>query len=318
MGLPLGKKRKYEIFQRDIQNKRWNRFLEKCVRDHHFSTFQELNYFEKMEFKNLIKKAWGIEVSMEEAAWAWRTIFKELERKKKLEEKRKKLAEKIEDDLKNRKFDASLIAFVRSHRGSWEKRGKKTKKDFKALLSRRYGFNVSNKYAAKVWNAIYDTIRGEKTGITRPLKKLGDIVIIEGIPLLNGKSILLKLYSNKLSIVDISEKTSYKIDIDNITNVKIKTEIQITERERNVLARAIAGGILFGEIGAIVGALSGIPKKQIVREYNFLIIDYFSKNGEKKSLTFLYISEKKEILEKFVEILTRRIKKSSPKNEIEL
>jgi len=94
-------------------------------------------------------------------------------------------------------------------------------------------------------------------------KNLDDILHIDGIPFLGGKDVLLSLYSDRLAISDKNKKNSYKIQIENIVDMKVKTETEISEQERHVLARAVAGGFLFGGVGAIVGAVSGVPGKQI-------------------------------------------------------
>lgn len=151
------------------------------------------------------------------------------------------------------------------------------------------------------------------------LKALGNIIHVDGIPFLSGKESLLKLHPNKLIVTDINEKNSYKIRIENISDVKVRTEVEISEQERNVLARAIAGGILFGEMGAIVGGISGVPKKQIKTLHNFLIIDYVSKGGNQKSLMFLYKSGPKQVLERFADAVIKEVRKHKPQDsEVEL
>jgi len=57
---------------------------------------------------------------------------------------------------------------------------------------------------------------------------------------------------------------------------------------------------LFGEGGAIVGAVNGVPGKQIKTIHNFLIVDYLSKNGEHKSMMFLYKNDNKKPLDKLI------------------
>ena len=164
---------------------------------------------------------------------------------------------------------------------------------------------------------IFDSLEeGEQKNVI--LKKLENCIHIDGIPFLSGKEVLLTLYLDRLTISDIDEKNLYKIKIDNIINLKVKTETEISEMERNVLARAIAGGILFGEIGAIIGAISGVSPRQVKKHHHFLIIDYLSKEGNKKSLIFFY-KHRKQILENFKKAIIKEIKKHRPEHkEIEL
>jgi len=157
------------------------------------------------------------------------------------------------------------------------------------------------------------------------LAEIDNIVHVDGIPLLGaGKRILMKLYIDKIIIdaVGEKEKYSYKIKINSINNIKIKTETEISERERHVLARAVAGGLLFGGVGAIVGAVSGVPGKQTKTDHNFLVLDYTDKEGNQKSLMFLCVSDLKQILERldiFLHILRKKVMENkSEGNEIEL
>jgi len=143
---------------------------------------------------------------------------------------------------------------------------------------------------------------------------------IDGIPFLGGKEVLLNLYSDKLIISDKNKKNSYKIQMENIVDMKIKTETEISEQERHVLARAVAGGLLFGGVGAIVGAVSGVPGKQIKTTHNFLIVDYLSRDGEQKSMMFLYKGANKKPLENLVNAVfeIKGKKQSEDGEEVEL
>ena len=108
--------------------------------------------------------------------------------------------------------------------------------------------------------------------------------------------------------------------MENIVDMKVKTETEISEQERHVLARAVAGGLLFGGVGAIVGAVSGVPGKQIKTTHNFLIVDYLSRDGEQKSMMFLYKGANKKPLENLVNAVFEIKGKKQPEDgeEVEL
>ncbi|MBE3122639.1 MAG: hypothetical protein IMZ58_10610 [Thermoplasmata archaeon] len=130
----------------------------------------------------------------------------------------------------------------------------------------------------------------EKAGIIREFEGLHHI---EGIPLLAGVSTKLMLYKDKLSVIDIRRNKTYNVFLKNILDVKVKNENEISEQERSVIKRAIAGGIIgevvlgAGGLGAIVGGMSGVPKKQIVNHNYFLSIEYLSKEGNKNNMLFV-------------------------------
>jgi hypothetical protein len=73
---------------------------------------------------------------------------------------------------------------------------------------------------------------------------------------------------------------------DQIKDVVYTSDIQTISKSKSPIGRAIAGGLLFGGTGAIVGAISGVGTKE-KKEYKFyLIINYTSKTGEDKFLQY--------------------------------
>ncbi len=161
------------------------------------------------------------------------------------------------------------------------------------------------------------------------LHVIPNLIHVDGIPFLSGKKVILKLHPNKLGIINIDGNKSYKIKLKNINDIKIKTEKEITEQERHTLMRALAGGILFGGTGAIVGAISGVPNKQITVTHKILLIDYTSKEEEEQSLMFIVDPKLKQTIEgvnfipnlvKFREEVIKLIGKNDSENgeEVEL
>lgn len=71
-----------------------------------------------------------------------------------------------------------------------------------------------------------------------------------------------------------------------IQDVVYTSDIQTISKSKSPIGRAIAGGLLFGGTGAVVGAISGSGSKE-KKEYHFyLIINYTSKDGEDKFLQY--------------------------------
>ena len=195
--------------------------------------------------------------------------------------------------------------------------------EFRFLSGRRYKYFFCREYLDKYNTSCQEIADALKKWIEESSNCLKNVIHVDGIPFLGGKEVFLELSPEKLFIKD-KENATYSVKLDNIVDVKIKTETEITEQERNIIARAIAGGILFGELGAIVGGLSGIPKRQIKISHDFLIINYISKEGDKKLLMFLYkVDSPRYLLERFIHKLIKEIKKRKPRaygndREIEL
>lgn len=71
-----------------------------------------------------------------------------------------------------------------------------------------------------------------------------------------------------------------------ITDVFYGQETEVVKKDRSVIGRAVAGGLLFGGVGAVVGGMSGVGKKEKEVTRLLLIISYTSKDGEEAFLQF--------------------------------
>ena len=71
-----------------------------------------------------------------------------------------------------------------------------------------------------------------------------------------------------------------------ITDVFYGLETEVVEKNRSVIGRAVAGGLLFGGVGAVVGGMSGVGKKEKKVTKLLFIISYTSKDGEDAFLQF--------------------------------
>lgn len=76
------------------------------------------------------------------------------------------------------------------------------------------------------------------------------------------------------------------LNYSQITDIYYGIEDEIVEKNKSVIGRAVVGGLLFGGVGAIVGAASGTGKKEKkVRRFLF-VISYTSSTGEDAFLQF--------------------------------
>ena len=96
------------------------------------------------------------------------------------------------------------------------------------------------------------------------------------------------LYEDHLELKAFMEKHEpISLQYEQITDVFHGIQSELVEKDRSVIGRAVAGGILFGGVGAVVGGMSGVGKKKEKTVTKLLlIISYTSKDGEDSFLQF--------------------------------
>lgn len=104
-----------------------------------------------------------------------------------------------------------------------------------------------------------------------------------GIPINTHVVVSIRYAYLEIAIIPENKKGEYRyIDLsyDKILDVGAKTDkkIETTEKDKSVILRGVAGGVLFGPVGAVIGGMSGIGKKQKQKEVitNYLMIIYRS------------------------------------------
>lgn len=94
------------------------------------------------------------------------------------------------------------------------------------------------------------------------------------------------LYDNHLTIKVAFGKQEATLNYSQITDVFYGLETEIVEKSKSVIGRAVAGGLLFGGVGAVVGGLSGTGTKEKKERRFYFIISYTSSTGEDKFIQF--------------------------------
>ena len=103
---------------------------------------------------------------------------------------------------------------------------------------------------------------------------------------------------------------------DQIKDVVYTSDIQKVSKSKSPIGRAVAGGLLFGGVGAVVGAVSGTTAKTKNEYHFYVIINYTSKDGEDKFLQYEDTTLGKG--KQFIEELKKRCNITAPEFDNEL
>ena len=124
-------------------------------------------------------------------------------------------------------------------------------------------------------------------------KKDKDVIISEHFLMLQdvgelkkGWAIKLSLYDDHLTLKNFAVKQPITLNYSQITDVFHGYTTEIQEKNKSTIGRAMAGGLLFGGAGAIVGAMTANGKKEKKVTKLMFIISYISSKGEDCFLQF--------------------------------
>lgn len=95
------------------------------------------------------------------------------------------------------------------------------------------------------------------------------------------------LYDDYLELTaPFMKKTPITLKYAQITDVFYGLQTEVVQKSKSPIGRAVAGGLLFGGVGAVVGAVSGTGKKEKKVSKFYFIVSYTSSAGEEKLLQF--------------------------------
>lgn len=96
-----------------------------------------------------------------------------------------------------------------------------------------------------------------------------------------GNAVDVALFPDHLELQNaIGNKKTATLAYSQITDIFYGSETQLQLKEKSPIARAFAGGLLFGSTGAFVGALSGLGKKEKKVRKIVFIISYVTADGQ--------------------------------------
>lgn len=102
-----------------------------------------------------------------------------------------------------------------------------------------------------------------------------------GLPMPESAPCYLYLCTDRV-VID-RDNTSYDLPISKITDAVVKTETEIRSNYVSSIGGAVAGGMLFGPLGAIVG---GRTKKKEDRTIHSYLIFSYDKSGDMDYISF--------------------------------
>lgn len=98
--------------------------------------------------------------------------------------------------------------------------------------------------------------------------------------------ILLTVSLNNDSITIENSDISFTLERSQVANSGFFTEQDIIAKNKNVVGRSIAGGLLFGGMGAVIGGLSGVGSKNKTLHRKFVFITYQSSDKSDCGIVF--------------------------------
>lgn len=105
---------------------------------------------------------------------------------------------------------------------------------------------------------------------------------VNGLPIPEGLLCEIKSYQDRLDFK--AGTTNIKLYRKKITDMCIKTDTEIQNQAVSSIGGTIAGGIMFGPLGAIIGGRAKTKKIKTTTKY--LIITYTGEQGELKYIGF--------------------------------
>ena len=117
----------------------------------------------------------------------------------------------------------------------------------------------------------------------------GIFYYLEGIPGFNDvKKVSIYIYPEKITFKEMyyaSEGDKEAVlPSSRVNKSQVVYEDKVTEKNKSIIKRAIAGGLILGPTGAIVGGMTGMGKKEETERICLLAINYLDKDGQEKDV----------------------------------
>ena len=107
-------------------------------------------------------------------------------------------------------------------------------------------------------------------------------LLVSGLPL--AKTSVCQLFVNDQKFIVDAQNQTFQIDVDKIIAAQIKTDVEIQHEVTSSGGKAVAGALLFGNVGATVGARTITKKHRVATTY--FLINYTNQEGGTAVLAF--------------------------------
>lgn len=134
---------------------------------------------------------------------------------------------------------------------------------------------------------------------------------IAGLPL--RENVLCTVYLNDDNIEITSSGNIFKINLDRVTDLTLKTESEISVQSVSSAGGAIAGAVLFGPVGALIGGR--VKQKKDVQTRECFIITYIKQNNDIDYIGF-YVTGNRFATQRLIRIFNEGREKTT--NVVEL
>lgn len=106
---------------------------------------------------------------------------------------------------------------------------------------------------------------------------------VAGLPITTGVPCAMKIYSNRVSVEGAGQL--FEVPMGRVTGSQLYEDTEMRQHISRSLGGTILGGIAFGEVGAIIGAMPESKYRKEVSKYN-LLVSYTTEENEPKALLF--------------------------------
>ena len=110
----------------------------------------------------------------------------------------------------------------------------------------------------------------------------GGLLHVDGLDLPKNVKCWMRVTKERIIIND-----KQTIPLSRINATEVIKSIDLVEKERNIVGRAIAGGVVFGGLGAIVSGMTGLKNDTVTQDVEIMMINYKNIDGNNSQIVFM-------------------------------